>query len=74
MTLVFTELIADLQARDAVGMKEYGRELTTWNGRDPGLDLHEELLDALVYSKCFSLEIGCESGDDWFLKKVIRKN
>jgi hypothetical protein len=31
------------------------------------------MIDALVESRCYSLEIGCESGDDHFLKKVIRK-
>ncbi len=35
--------------------------------KEPGM------IDALVESNCFSLEIGCESGNDNFLKKVIKK-
>ena len=39
--------------------------------RSPYLD--PEMIDALAESKCYQLEIGCESGNDHFLKKVIRK-
>lgn len=54
--LVFTELIADLQARDAVGMTEYGAELETWNGRDAGLEAYEEWLDQGAYLTQVRLE------------------
>jgi radical SAM superfamily enzyme YgiQ (UPF0313 family) len=44
-----------------------------WDGnlRTPYLD--KEMVVALEKSGCYSLEIGCESGNDWFLKKVIKK-
>jgi len=32
-----------------------------------------KLVEALAKSNCFSLEIGCESGNEEYLKKVIRK-
>jgi len=31
------------------------------------------MIDALSESNCFSIEIGCESGNDHFLKRVIKK-
>lgn len=44
-----------------------------WDGnlRSPYLTL--EMVDALVESNCYSIEIGCESGNDYFLRKVIKK-
>ena len=44
-----------------------------WYGNIRADSLTPEMVDALVYSKCKYMEIGCESGDDYFLKKVIRK-
>ena len=44
-----------------------------WDGNIRSPYLTHEMVDALVESKCFSIEIGCESGNDYFLKKVIRK-
>ena len=32
-----------------------------------------EMVDVLVESRCKAIEIGCESGSDYFLKHVIRK-
>jgi len=32
-----------------------------------------KMVDVLVESKCKAIEIGCESGSDYFLKNVIRK-
>ncbi|KKS34910.1 MAG: Radical SAM domain protein [Parcubacteria group bacterium GW2011_GWC2_42_12] len=32
-----------------------------------------ELVETLAEANCFSLEVGCESGNDFFLKNVIRK-
>lgn len=39
-----------LLARREQGRARYGTELTTFNGRDPTLDLLQELVDALVYA------------------------
>jgi ABC-type nitrate/sulfonate/bicarbonate transport system ATPase subunit len=42
-------VIADLQARREGGVKKYGTELKTNNGRIALIDLYQELLDALLY-------------------------
>jgi hypothetical protein len=44
-----------------------------WDGNIRSPYLTPEMIEALVESNCFSLEIGCESGNDHFLKKIIRK-
>lgn len=48
---VFAEVRADLDRREATGIQRYGESLQTFNGRDMGRDLEDELLDALVYTK-----------------------
>lgn len=42
---------ADLVTRKAHGIREYGTPLQPWNGRDPAVDLYEELLDAVQYAR-----------------------
>jgi radical SAM superfamily enzyme YgiQ (UPF0313 family) len=32
-----------------------------------------ELVDAMAEAGCYSIEFGCESGNEWFLKNVIKK-
>jgi len=44
-----------------------------WDGNIRSPYLTPEMVGALVESNCFSIEIGCESGNDYFLKKVIHK-
>jgi len=44
-----------------------------WNGNMRAEYLNPEMIDALVKSNCKLLEIGCESGNDYFLKNVIKK-
>ena len=44
-----------------------------WDGNIRSPYLTPEMVEALVYSNCYSLEIGCESGNDLFLRKVIKK-
>jgi len=44
-----------------------------WDGNIRADYTTPEMVDALVYSKCYSLEFGCESGNDYFLQKVIKK-
>lgn len=44
-----------------------------WDGNIRANYITPELVEALVNSKCYSLEIGCESGNDYFLKNIIRK-
>lgn len=42
-------LIADMEARKAVGLKRYGQLLKAHDGRDNLRDIYEEMLDAAVY-------------------------
>lgn len=44
-----------------------------WDGNIRSPYLTPQMVDALVESNCFSIEIGCESGNDYFLQRVIRK-
>jgi radical SAM superfamily enzyme YgiQ (UPF0313 family) len=51
-------------------MKDIG---AYWSGNIRSPYLSPEMIDALVEANCSQIEIGCESGNDYFLKKVIRK-
>lgn len=42
-------VIADIEARKAVGLSRYGQLLKAFDGRDNLRDIYEELLDAAVY-------------------------
>ena len=44
-----------------------------WDGNIRSDYLTPELVDVLAESGCYSLEIGCESGNEEFLRKVIHK-
>lgn len=54
-------VIEDMAARDAIGTAKYGTPLMTHNGRDPLVDLYQELLDARVYAEQFYAEAGYEA-------------
>jgi hypothetical protein len=41
----------DMSKRDKLGIERYGVRLQPHNGRDVLIDLYEELLDALVYTR-----------------------
>lgn len=53
---VWLQVIADMQKRQEHGVAKYGVALQPHNGRDPLLDIYEELLDAAVYIKTRMLE------------------
>jgi hypothetical protein len=53
---VLPEVITDLQARAAFGVKKYGTTLQTRNGRDPLMDAYQESLDQTMYLKQALLE------------------
>ena len=42
-------VMKDIEERMKVGEKTYGEKLRAHNGRDPLVDLYQELLDAAVY-------------------------
>ncbi len=44
-----------------------------WDGNIRAPYLTPKIVDALAVSNCYSLEIGCESGNDYFLKRIIKK-
>lgn len=48
---VLPEIIKDLEARTAVGVKKYGTQLQTHNGRDALMDAYQEALDLVQYLK-----------------------
>jgi hypothetical protein len=49
--IVLHEAIKDLVARAQTGKRKYGTFLRAHNGRNATMDLHQELLDAVMYSK-----------------------
>lgn len=48
---VTDELVSDLLTRREQGIKKYGTELMSHNGRDALLDAYQEVLDTAVYLK-----------------------
>lgn len=48
-TPIYEKVIEDIRARVAVGVERYGTPLQANNGRDPRVDLYQELLDATMY-------------------------
>jgi hypothetical protein len=70
---VLPEVIADLQARDAFGVKKYGTTLQTRNGRDPLMDAYQESLDQTMYLKQAILERG-QPAYNWPETKFAREN
>lgn len=53
-------LIEALKQRMEFGLKKYGTPLETHNGRNPLLDMWEEMLDMVSYFTQFVLEQGVE--------------
>lgn len=58
-------LVADIQERDRSGREKYGVPLQPFNGRNPVVDLYQELLDAVVYcTQCLQeAEMSVVGGD-----------
>jgi hypothetical protein len=65
------ETIRDLMARKQLGLDRYKSLLQAHNNRDALRDLHEELLDALVYCRQW-LEENDGDGLRWPAGEVIR--
>ena len=64
-------LRVQLQERDAIGWAQHHKPLVMHNGIDTGRELHEELLDALVYCHKLRMEDGW-SVRRWLLWWVLR--
>lgn len=60
--LSYQDLCADLETRKAFGIAKYGTALQPFNGRDPLVDVYQELLDGLQYMRqaIFEFENGKE--------------
>jgi hypothetical protein len=56
------QIAEDIEARIRMGEKKYGTRLKSHNGRDAVLDLYQEVLDGLNYSKQLEIE-GLDNGD-----------
>ena len=54
---IWERVIADMQARRAVGLERYGKPVRAADPEDWGQHLAEELLDALVYLKALRLRL-----------------
>ncbi len=46
---VWNQVIADMHARNQLGLRRYGTQLQPFNGRDALRDAYEEALDLAVY-------------------------
>jgi len=46
---VWDLVLADMKERDSIGKEKYNTRLQPFNGRDPLIDLYQEILDAAVY-------------------------
>lgn len=54
-TMVLPLVIADLEARAAMGRRKYGTDLMVENGRDHLIDAYQEALDLVMYL-CAAIE------------------
>jgi hypothetical protein len=45
------EIAEDIEARIRLGERKYGTRLKAFNGRDPYMDLYQEVLDGINYSQ-----------------------
>ena len=58
-------------------MREIGQVLrdinVRWDGNIRSPYLTPEMVETLAWGNCYSIEIGCESGDEYYLTKVIKK-
>lgn len=48
---MWLEVIKDMEERRVHGIEKYGKPVQPFNGRDPLIDLYQELLDACVYTR-----------------------
>lgn len=55
-----TSALDDMHERDAIGVRKYGTRLQPNNGRDPLVDLYQELLDGAVYAANDAIEQGMD--------------
>ena len=49
--IVYTQVIEDIKERADMGRDDYGTYLRTFDGRPTLVDLYQELIDVLMYTK-----------------------
>lgn len=64
-------VITDLQEREQVGIRRYGRTLETFNGREALLDAYEEVLDLAQYIKQVLMEDDALRIENRRLRRVL---
>lgn len=64
-TPIWELVIKDMQERDQLGRERYGTPLQAHNGRDGLVDLYQELLDAVVYTRQLIEERGEPEAPHW---------
>jgi hypothetical protein len=57
-------VLQDMKDRNQQGIQKYGVPLVTFNGRNPLVDLYQELLDAVVYTEQYLMELGFSDRED----------
>lgn len=57
-------IISDIALRKQFGLEKYGVPLQPFNGTDQGLQVYQELLDAIPYSEAKSYELGVNGMPD----------
>ncbi len=62
------QVAEDIEARIRMGEKKYGTRLKSHNGRDAMLDLYQEVLDGINYSKQLVIE---GRDDDTFFNCLV---
>lgn len=62
------EIAEDIEARIRLGERKYGTRLKSHNGRDAMLDLYQEVLDGINYSKQLVIE---GRDDDTFFRCLV---
>lgn len=54
--LGLNEIAEDIEARIRLGERKYGTRLKAFNGREPLMDLYQEVLDGINYSQQCTIE------------------
>lgn len=71
MMKAFPEMSSDIRDRDRYGAEKYGKRLRPFNGRDPEVDLYQELLDAIAYAVQALQEASPENHQDCLDKIIV---
>lgn len=65
-------VLDDMRRRDAMGRATYREPLRPNNGRDPMVDLYQEVLDGIAYAKQGEMEAGQHTPRAWLFRSLGR--